>query len=429
MSRMSSFRFLCQRCNRPLKGDESMEMSSSGQGEPGEAQEDGARSMEKTDGGELQVSASRPLPDDGGMSEQRDSNFILLGEITSLRTLSSIQKTTAEMFDILSGQKEMDLPLCEECTDNFLKQLDSQIALTELDEQIYRRYLETKVLKGEDQRETLQMELQGLQLEEAKLALELEDVDENHARIAADLRAAQAETVELQLQERQHLRDFNKLKWQQQELSDQLTSVENQLWYARVQLHQLKKTNIFNATFEIREEGTLGIINNFRLGRLPGVPVGWNEINAAWGQAALLLLALSKAIGLQFQRYQVIACGNHSYLKSLTGDCADLPLFSDGRENVFWNNTFDQAILAFLDCLQQFKEEAEKQAGDLCLPHRILVEEGLIEGPTGSGEWYSVRTHLNTEEQWTKALKLMLLNLKRSLSWASSRYYQNQLSF
>lgn len=402
-----------------------MEMSRSVHGEPGEAQEDGACSMEKTDGGELQVSASRPLPGDVGTSELNSSNFILLGKVVSLRTLSSIQKTTAEMSDILSGQKEVDHPLCEECTDNLLKQLDSQIAVTELDNQIYRLALETQMPMSEDEREALQMELQALRLEEAKLARELADVDENHARVAADLRAAQAETVELQQQVRQYQRDYNELKWQQLELSDELTSVENQLCYTQLQLDRLKKTTIFSATFEIREEGTLGIINNFRLGRLPGVPVGWNEINTAWGQTALLLLALSKAIGLQFQRYQLVACGNHSYLKSLTGDCAELPLFSDGRENVFWNNTFDRAIMAFLDCLQQFEEEAQKQEGDLCLPYRIHVEEGLMEGPTGSGEYYSVRTHLNTEEQWTKALKLMLLNLKRSLSWASSRYCRN----
>ncbi|MBZ3876516.1 Beclin-2 [Sciurus carolinensis] len=425
MSRMSSFRFMCQKCKQPLKGGESMEMSSSAQGGPGEGQEGGAHSMEKRDGGKLQVSVSKPFPDSGGMSEQRAKDFTLLGKVVSMRTLGSIQKTTVETFDILSGQKEMDLPLCEECTDSFLKQLDTQIALTELDSQSYRRCLETQMLTGEDKREALQMELQGLELEEARLARELEDVEENHARTAADLRAAQAETVELQQQERRYQRDFDELKWQQQELFDQLTSVENQLWYAQVQLDQLKKTDIFNATFEIREEGPLGIINNFRLGRLPGVPVGWNEINTAWGQTALLLLALSNAIGLQFQRYQLVACGNHSYLKSLTGDGAELPLFSDGSENVFWNNTFDRAIMAFLDCLQQFEEEAEKQEGDLCLPYRILVKEGRMEGPAGSGECYSVRTHLNTEEQWTKALRLMLLNLKRSLSWASSRYCQN----
>jgi beclin 1 len=118
--------------------------------------------------------------------------------------------------------------------------------------------------------------------------------------------------------------------------------------------------DIFNATFENWEEGLLDIINNFRLGCLPGVLVGWNEINTASGQVALLLLALSNMVGLKFQKYQLIACRNHSYLKSLTGDCARLPLFFNGSLNVFLNNKFDHAMMAFLVCMQQFKEEVEK---------------------------------------------------------------------
>jgi beclin 1 len=52
----------------------------------------------------------------------------------------------------------------------------------------------------------------------------------------------------------------------------------------------------------------------------------------------------------------------------------------------------------------------------------IYVEGGLMEDALGSGECCSIRTHLNTEEQWTRALKFMLINLKWSLSWASIRY-------
>lgn len=51
----------------------------------------------------------------------------------------------------------------------------------------------------------------------------------------------------------------------------------------------------------------------------------------------------------------------------------------------------------------------------------IHVEQGLMEGPE-SGEFYSISTHLNREEQWTKALKLMLTNFKWRLDWVSLRY-------
>lgn len=55
--------------------------------------------------------------------------------------------------------------------------------------------------------------------------------------------------------------------------------------------------------FLFRHSGQFGTINNFRLGRLPSVPVEWNEINAAWGQTVLLLHALANKMGLCFQRY------------------------------------------------------------------------------------------------------------------------------
>nr|5K9L_A Chain A, Beclin-2 [Homo sapiens]5K9L_B Chain B, Beclin-2 [Homo sapiens]5K9L_C Chain C, Beclin-2 [Homo sapiens]5K9L_D Chain D, Beclin-2 [Homo sapiens] len=89
----------------------------------------------------------------------------------------------------------------------------------------------------------LRAELRDLELEEARLVQELEDVDRNLARAAADLQAAQAEAAELDQQERQHYRDYSALKRQQLELLDQLGNVENQLQYARVQRDRLKEIN------------------------------------------------------------------------------------------------------------------------------------------------------------------------------------------
>lgn len=59
---------------------------------------------------------------------------------------------------------------------------------------------------------------------------------------------------------------------------------------------------VFSLPFSSRHSGQFGTINNFRLGRLPSVPVEWNEINAAWGQTVLLLHALANKMGLKFQR-------------------------------------------------------------------------------------------------------------------------------
>ncbi|XP_005078297.2 beclin-2 [Mesocricetus auratus] len=425
-SRMSSSRFLCQLCNEPLKLSQALWAL---QKEPLEAQQCTSPSTTTAVSEEAlqaRTSSSR-LPDCGGTPQERPCccTFTLLGRSISLRTLHVIQNTTLEMSEVLSGQKDVDHPLCVDCMDNLLTQVDAQIALVESDNQKYRSFLERESLVSEEEREAthteLCAELRDLEQEEARLALELKDIDHHHARIAAELRAAQAESKELNQQKEQYLMDYAALKMGQLELMDQLSSVETQLEYAQKQLQHLEKANIFNITFTISDEGPLGIINNFRLGCIPGIQVGWDEINAAWGQTALLLFSLAKTVGLQFQRYQLVPCGDHSYLRSLNGD-GELLLFSDGSQNIFLDNKYDRGMKAFLDCLQQFVDEAEKTEC-LFLPYRVHVNEGLMEDATGSGECVSIRTHLNTKDQWAKALKFMLTDLKVILAWTSLRYY------
>ncbi|KAL6042241.1 hypothetical protein STEG23_021562 [Scotinomys teguina] len=421
---MSSAFFLCQRCNKPLKLSQKLcEM----QKEPLRAQPCASTPIKMPVSGELQArTSSRSFPDSGRTSQESVCcTFTLLGEFTALRTLNTLQNTILETFEILSGQKDVDHPLCDECMDNLLRQLDAQLTLVESDNEKYRSFLERESLVSKEEREAthreLWSELRDLEQEEARLAQELKDIDHHHARIAAELRAAEAERKALDQQAEQDRMDYSALKMDQLELMEQLSSVENQLAYAQRQLRHLRKTTIFNITFTILDEGPLGIINNFRLGCLPGIPVGWDEINAAWGQTALLLFSLAKVAGLQFQRYQLVPRGNHSYLQSLSGD-GMLLLFSNGSHSVFLNNKFDRGMKAFLDCLQQLVEEVEKEEGRFFLPYRIHAQEGMMEDSWGSGECYSIRTHLNTEEEWVKALKCMLTDLKLILAWASLKY-------
>jgi hypothetical protein len=50
----------------------------------------------------------------------------------------------------------------------------------------------------------------------------------------------------------------------------------------------------------IWHDGPFGTISGFRLGRTPEVPVEWHEINAAWGQAVLLLHTMAQQAKLNF---------------------------------------------------------------------------------------------------------------------------------
>lgn len=48
---------------------------------------------------------------------------------------------TADLFDIVSGNSEIDHPLCEECTDTMLDLMDHQLRLTEDEWNDYSKFL------------------------------------------------------------------------------------------------------------------------------------------------------------------------------------------------------------------------------------------------------------------------------------------------
>uniref|UniRef100_A0A673ZAY7 Beclin-1 n=1 Tax=Salmo trutta TaxID=8032 RepID=A0A673ZAY7_SALTR len=308
--------FVCQRCSQPLKLDTSFNV------------------LDRVTIQELIGMFTRVAPEvrhwvvscvcvrvHRMMSTESANSFTLIGEASdggTMENLSRRLKVTSDLFDIMSGQTDVDHPLCEECTDTLLDHLDTQLNITENECQNYKNCLELLSQLKEEEEDSLLLELQKLGEEESSLVGELEAVEEQRAALAEDLVQGRSHSQQLDTEELQYQKEYSEFKRQQLELDDELKSVDNQMRYCQIQLDRLKKTNVFNATFHIWHSGQFGTINNFRLGRLPSVPVEWNEINAAWGQTVLLLHALANKMGLRFQRYRLVPYGNHSYLESLT---------------------------------------------------------------------------------------------------------------
>ncbi|XP_051968399.1 beclin-1 [Xyrauchen texanus] len=431
--------FVCQRCSQPLKLDTSFNVldrvtiheltaplvtvTASKQSDSSE----GSSIPEETFVESKQDGIARKyIPPARMMSTESTNSFTLIGETSdggTMENLSRRLKVTSDLFDIISGQTDVDHPLCEECTDTLLDHLDTQLNVTENECQNYKNCLELLSQLPEEEEVSLLNELHQLKQEEESLIQELESIEVQREAVAKDLAEGRSHSQQLDTEELQYQKEYCEFKRQQLELDDDIKSVDNQMRYCQIQLDRLKKTNVFNATFHIWHSGQFGTINNFRLGRLPSVPVEWNEINAAWGQTVLLLHALANKMGLRFQRYRLVPYGNHSYLESLTDKSKEMPLYCSGGLRFFWDNKFDHAMVAFLDCVQQFKEEVEKGDTGFCLPYRMDVDKGKIEDTGGSGGSYSIKTQFNSEEQWTKALKFMLTNLKWGLAWVSSQFY------
>lgn len=53
-----------------------------------------------------------------------------------------------------------------------------------------------------------------------------------------------------------------------------------------------------------------------------------------------------------------------------------------------WDSKFDAAMVAFLDCLQQFKQEMERGNSEFCLPYKM--DKGKIED-SATGTSFSIK--------------------------------------
>ncbi|ESO05042.1 hypothetical protein HELRODRAFT_78607, partial [Helobdella robusta] len=310
----------------------------------------------------------------------------------------------------------------QECTDGLLDHLDEELKEAENENKMYRKLLE-KLKKGEDDggeggdSEDLDGELKKLLQETDQLEKEIQAEEVKHKSLLLDIIKEKNISKELDEASNRYHCEYNEFRRQVNECEDAYRSVQNQLRYATTQLQKMGKINVFNTCFHIWHSGQFGTINGFRLGRLPGISVDWNEINIAWGQTVLLLYSLANKINFTFKRYRLVPYGNHSFLECLTEKREKYPLYGLGTFKFYWDTKFDQAMAAFLDCLQQFKEELERLDPTCCLPYKM--DKGKIED-VEDGLWYSIKIQFNSEEQWTKALKFMLTNLKWALMWVAN---------
>jgi len=267
--------------------------------------------------------------------------------------------------------------------------------------------------------ESIKKDIERMESLENDLIKQLQILSEEQRQADSELKELQVQKRLVSQQNQAYWTEYNHLKYQLFNLDDDILSAENQLAYYKLRIDRLIKTNVLNSTFHIWHTGNFATINGFRLGRLPKEPVSWDEINAAWGQCVLLLHCLANKINLRFKRYKLVPYGNNSFIESLDNKSRELPLYVSGGFMFIWTAKFDQAMIAYLDCLQQFKEQVEKDECNFRLPYKM--EKGKIIDSI-NGYSFSIKMQTNSEEQWTKALKFMLTNLKWSLAYVASNH-------
>jgi beclin 1 len=188
---------------------------------------------------------------------------------------------------------------------------------------------------------------------------------------------------------------------------------------ARDYLARLRLLSVHGDAFFIWHRGPFGTVNGCRIGRLPGLPTEWTEINAALGNTALLLSVLAARTGYSFQRHRILPMGSFSRIGPTAGLTADgsadrnaHELFFDGR--LFAQRRLNGGLKALAQCVAEFGDYAQAQDRSFRLPYAILQSGEKVADlhvTMGSGSSGS------RDPQWTRAMKLLLIDLKWLLAW------------
>ncbi|WIA22458.1 hypothetical protein OEZ85_004756 [Tetradesmus obliquus] len=232
--------------------------------------------------------------------------------------------------------------------------------------------------------------------------------------VQRELAAQQAIAADIAALEERYWHDLNEYQLSLQQHISERDGLLQRIDRAGQQLLLLKSTNVLNDTFRIWHDGPFGTISGFRLGRTPEAPVEWEEINAAWGQAVLLLATMATQCKLNFSAYRLLPMGSHPRVADKRGT---YDLF--GPVAKLWGGSYDKAMAGFLACLKEFGDFA--RARDIAEGQPSLFEFPFaIEGDKVGN--YTVRLSLLSKDaKWTKALKLLLADLKVALQWMIQR--------
>ncbi|KAH0557064.1 hypothetical protein GP486_005145 [Trichoglossum hirsutum] len=353
-------------------------------------------------------------------------------------SLSHQMDTANRLFEVLSSRSDIDHPICVECTELLAEGMQKRLGNTARERDAYVEFLKklNTEVPTEEEREKAEHDLWSTKRQEATSFAELQALEREKAAVDEEIAALEEEARQLDIEEERFWRERNAFALTLSSFQNERDGINMQYDHDSRQLERLQRTNVYNDTFCIGHDGFFGTINGLRLGRLANQPVEWTEINAAWGQTLLLLATVADKLGFTFEGYRLKPMGSASrierleYLPSSTTSNAQhqptqpkttiFELFSSGNLPLgFLHRRFDNAMVAFLECLRQlgnFVEHdpaggrASHQSG-LKLPYEIRKDR------IGDA---SIKLGFNQDEAWTRACKYTLTCCKFLLAHASN---------
>ncbi|CAE6479825.1 unnamed protein product [Rhizoctonia solani] len=321
---------------------------------------------------------------------------------------------TLKLYTLLSNRTDIDHPLCTDCTSVMISTLTKQLEETKRERDGYIAFeRDVRNNSGTGDLKEMETRIEELKLEEKDVLDELLDAEREKARLDRELEELEREEKELEEKEAEFWRVYNASVLAEASTAASLRGIRAAQEADAAELARLSRANVYNDAFCIGHDGVFGTINGLRLGRVTGVAVPWPEVNAAWGQALLLLHTIARKVGFVFEQYRLVPMGSCSRIERIGGDKAVYELFGSGELHIgrlLHNRRFDYGMVAFLECLRQIIEFAKTQES-IEFPHPIVKDK------IGDA---SIKWQFNQEETWTRALRHVLLALKILLKWATT---------
>ncbi|XP_074263401.1 beclin-1-like protein [Silene latifolia] len=329
-------------------------------------------------------------------------------------------------FEIATAQTQVEQPLCLECMRILSDKLDKEVEDVNRDIQAYEACLQR--LEGDSQNVLSEADFLKEKLkiedEERKLEAAIEETEKQYAKVNTELKELEMKSSRFKELEERYWHEFNNFQFQLISHQEERDAILAKIEVSQAHLELLKQTNVLDNAFSIGCDKVIkefGTINNFRLGRLPKLQLDWDEVNAAWGLACLLLHTMCQYFSPKFHyRIKILPMGSYPRIMDTSNNTYDL----FGPVNLFWSTRYDKAMTLFLTCLKDFCEFARMKdlenniPPDKCfkLPYSIENDK-LCRVEDGKVEVFSITQSFNKPETWTKALKYTLCDLKWALFW------------
>lgn len=355
----------------------------------------------------------------------------------------------------------IDHPLCRECADFCIEVMRSLLDIARKERDAFKewnKHLESEAgFRGEE--EIRKMEAEIVELEDliSKATSSLRKSEREREALEAEMRRLDIEEKQLEREEADFWAEHSRTLLEESDREEARATLLRGIQTGEATLARLEATNVFFDAFAIGHEqgsssggergtaaGTgLATINGLRFGRTATASssssssaVDWNEVNAAWGQVALLLETLRVRIGKirEFKGWRIHPKGSTSYLDKVvsTGEDQARSSHADAASStssvsnephelhhpnswasltrVLHLRRFDAAMVGVLDCTAQLYRWTEEDGdggedGQAQPPRMVHAINGDRIGD------YSVRLvgAFTSEENWSRAMKYLLV--------------------